>query len=134
MNNSTSIDERRFVLLLHRAGPKSDRPSHWDLMIEAGESLATWAFLTDPMALRDQLAERLAPHRRSYLEYEGPISGERGEVTRTVGGRCVVYESGETRWRVGFREPEWRCELTLRHQSAAAWSASFVGLNSDGGK
>jgi hypothetical protein len=35
-------------------------------------------------------AERLADHRREYLEYEGPISGGRGGVRRVASGECRV--------------------------------------------
>lgn len=36
-------------------------------------------------------AERLADHRRVYLEYEGPLSGDRGEVRRVASG---TFEGG----------------------------------------
>lgn len=35
-------------------------------------------------------AERLADHRREYLQYEGPISGGRGVVRRVASGECRV--------------------------------------------
>ena len=42
------------------------------------------------LAIRD-LLERLADHRLDYLEYEGPVSGDRGSVRRVDGGQ---YRSG----------------------------------------
>lgn len=36
-------------------------------------------------------AERIADHRRIYLEYEGPLSGGRGEVSRVARG---AFEGG----------------------------------------
>jgi hypothetical protein len=30
--------------------------------------------------------ERIADHRRSYLDYEGPVSGNRGQVIRVESG------------------------------------------------
>jgi hypothetical protein len=38
----------------------------------------------------DLPAERLAPHRRLYLEYEGPVSGGRGVVTRVAAGIAQI--------------------------------------------
>jgi hypothetical protein len=73
----------RYVVLRH-TGYGED---HFDLMFEVSP--------TDPlMTLRSPVwpivAEvRLTPlneHRREYLTYEGPISGNRGEVKRVAGG------------------------------------------------
>src|SRR6266516_4579452 len=96
----------RFVLLYHDCPPKYERPSHWDLMIEAGEMLRTWALERLPRSWRDLQnrtaavysncaavaetdsvsARMLGDHRRDYLEFEGPLSGERGAVIRIAAG------------------------------------------------
>lgn len=89
----------RFVLLEHRwAG------IHWDLMLEREGVLATWA-LDEPIAPGvGHRARRLADHRLVYLDYQGPISGDRGSVRRLDRGtfetlswdacRIVVQFSG----------------------------------------
>jgi hypothetical protein len=67
----------RFVILTH------DWPfPHWDLLLEQGETLACWRLLAEPGRGRTVPAQRLADHRRLYLDYEGPVSGDRGEVRR----------------------------------------------------
>jgi len=72
----------RFVILAH------DHPFvHWDLMLEAGGTLRTWRLLAEPAADRIIGAEALPDHRLHYLEYEGPVSGGRGTVTRWEAGR-----------------------------------------------
>ena len=50
--------------------------------------------------LEDLEVTRLADHRRMYLEYEGEVSGGRGEVMQVAEGRCggVAEEAG----RVSF--------------------------------
>ncbi len=58
-------------------------------------------------------AERIADHRRLYLDYEGPISGGRGEVRRIAAGDAeIVTETGESlevRIRFpGLEERLWR--------------------------
>src|SRR5262245_52879118 len=65
-------DVPRFVILEH------DHPVlHWDLMLEAGSVLNTWrlAVAPEPNLVIDALA--LGDHRLAYLEYEGPVSGNR---------------------------------------------------------
>lgn len=90
---------RRFVVLRH-----IDRDGdHFDLMIESGERLATWKFPDFPGAGDSrQSCRRIGEHRRLYLDYEGPISGDRGVVDRQDSGDCRVTESIGDRWVVEF--------------------------------
>ena len=70
--------------------------SHWDLLFETGEALVTLRLMRLPAALpefdavyspaMELVAQRLPDHRKLYLEYEGPISGNRGHVSRVAGG------------------------------------------------
>ena len=67
----------RFVILEH------DHPVlHWDLMLEAGEVLQTWRLAAPPLAAQPIAAMAVQDHRRLYLDYEGPVSGNRGTVRR----------------------------------------------------
>src|SRR5438552_222517 len=72
----------RFVVLEH------DHPVlHWDLMLEAGGVLQTWRLAQPPLPSSAAIeATRLPDHRLMYLDYEGPISGNRGAVTRWDAG------------------------------------------------
>jgi DNA polymerase Ligase (LigD) len=71
----------RFVVLEH------DHPAlHWDLMLEAGDVLKTWRLAEAPVLGRPIDATALADHRVMYLDYEGPISGDRGTVLRWDAG------------------------------------------------
>jgi hypothetical protein len=98
----------RFVLLHHECPPESSVPSHWDLMLERHGVLMTWRLAELPPAWsrveqpisppESKLTPpvRLADHRLAYLDYEGPISGGRGQVCRYDGGTYeVLRESGE---------------------------------------
>jgi len=83
---------RRFAILTH------DHPFfHWDLLLEAGEVAWTWRLLDEPDSQRHPRAERIADHRLLYLDYEGPVSGGRGEVTRWDFGtyRVIDESTGE---------------------------------------
>jgi len=75
----------RFVILEH------DHPElHWDLMLEAGEVLRTWKLAGPPTADHEISIQSSFDHRPLYLDYEGPISGNRGNVVR--------WDEGEFAW------------------------------------
>ena len=74
----------RYVVLRHETPPGASRPSHWDLMFEVDPvaDLRTWAIELPPDSATAQAALALPDHRREYLTYEGPVSGNRGNVAR----------------------------------------------------
>jgi hypothetical protein len=76
---------QRYVILEH------DHPQlHWDLMLEHGDALRTWRLAAPPCAGLDIAATALAEHRLAYLDYEGPVSGNRGTVKRWDHGRYAA--------------------------------------------
>jgi hypothetical protein len=95
----------RFVLLYHECPPSYEKPSHWDFMLEAGEVLWTWelrelpaGWQTDQPELVVSLystvsATRLADHRMAYLDYEGLLTNDRGNVSRQMSGDYQLLES-----------------------------------------
>lgn len=75
----------RFALLAH------DHPRpHFDLMLEVGEILRTWRLDQLLSEATSQTATPLADHRLVYLDYEGPVSGDRGTVYRVDRGAFSV--------------------------------------------
>ena len=76
----------RFVVLRHEFPESASRQSHWDVMFETEGALRTWAIRRMPDESESQSADALADHRLEYLTYEGPVSGERGSVTRWDAG------------------------------------------------
>jgi hypothetical protein len=76
-----------YVILEH------DHPYlHWDFMLEAGEVLRAWRLAEPPEPGKTVAARLIGDHRLMYLDYEGPVSGNRGQVRRWDSGN---YE-GET--------------------------------------
>jgi hypothetical protein len=76
----------RFVILEH------DHPfRHWDFLLEAGDTLKAWRLLREPQGGAPIEAELLPNHRPLYLDYEGPVSGGRGRVSR--------WDSGTFEWQ-----------------------------------
>jgi hypothetical protein len=93
----------RFVILLHECPGDRPRATHCDLMLEVGSALETWALRQVPQGwceldLSQDLfarsnsvkAQRIADHRLAYLDYEGPVSGDRGSVRRLDAGQYRV--------------------------------------------
>ena len=83
----------RFVLLRHNT---TANRFHWDFLFEESAACKTFS-VTQESAEEAQItndlecvAERLADHRLAYLDYEGPVSGNRGFVERLDRG---TYET-----------------------------------------
>lgn len=78
----------RFVILAH------DHPLglHYDFMLELGGVLKTWSLAEPPTPGVEQPAERLPDHRLAYLDYEGPVSNNRGTVTQWDKGTFEIVE------------------------------------------
>jgi hypothetical protein len=110
----------RYVILHHTGIPLP----HYDLMFELqpGARLATWRIAEWP-AESGALVERLPDHRPHYLDYVGPVSGNRGHVARVIAGTfrlqaadndLVILATDVDRRFTFRREPEspfWRLEL-----------------------
>lgn len=92
------MNDRRFVILKH------DHPFlHWDFLVEGPELATTWRLMREPCVGEPILAESIADHRLMYLDYEGPVAGDRGNVERVLSGivaaerpssdvSCTVFE------------------------------------------
>ena len=107
-------------------------PTHYDLMLADGDSLATWRLPDAPAGLSpggSMPAERLAPHRRKYLDYEGPVSGGRGRVDIFDKGSCLRLATDELCWRVALEGKRLRGVFELRRNSADSerWIFSRAG-------
>ncbi|MCA9254099.1 MAG: hypothetical protein KDA33_00615 [Phycisphaerales bacterium] len=92
----------RFVVLFHCHPGEGD---HFDLMIERGAALATWRVEAPIEACSERGSldcRRLDDHRAAYLEYEGPISGNRGVVSRHDAGEFEILEQSPGRLVIHF--------------------------------
>ena len=61
-------------------------------MLEIGGALRTWALQAEPTAGRRTAARVLGDHRGAYLDYEGPVSDDRGTVSQWDGGTFEAVE------------------------------------------
>jgi hypothetical protein len=68
-------------------------------MLEHGDVLMTWRLVTNPFdrSAFPVPARRIEDHRMAFLTYEGPISGDRGDVRRADAGTVQFEELTATR-------------------------------------
>ncbi len=111
------------VVLSHQC-PGEPESDHFDWLFETSDgtdpherSLIAFRVAEIPGEQAGLEATRLAAHRRVYLEYEGPISGGRGRVSRVWSGQARVVETAGA------------IEITVRTHAGAIqklWRASLV--------
>ena len=107
----------RYVVLFHELPTTDARESHWDFMIERNGTLLTWAIDQRPKIGVVLMAERLADHRVAYLDYEGPISQNRGTVTQVDAGDFDWVEFQADRIAVRVTSGDLIGALTLNRPS-----------------
>ena len=99
----------RFVILTH------NHPFlHWDFMFEQGESLRTWRLSAEPSSGGKIFAEPLPDHRLEYLDYEGSISGNRGEVTQWDRGEYKLIEESQHKLSLTLHGEKLKGRTTLQ--------------------
>ncbi len=87
----------RFTILHHTAHPT--QPDHFDLLFETAPDslLATFRSPIWPLATAT-LIEQINDHRREYLEFEGPLSNNRGQVQQVAAGTFEFVQRDESTW------------------------------------
>jgi hypothetical protein len=137
----------RFVLLYHDCPPSYARASHWDFMLESNDVLCTWALELlprdwqavhartagiypdcPPLSSANQVSvERLGEHRRDYLQFEGPLSGDRGSVARMATGTYEKEVEMPDRWQVVMAGTELLGLVTLARSETddSRWTLEY---------
>jgi hypothetical protein len=87
---------RRTVVLLHK---RHGFPDHFDWLIDqpdlnAEHRLITFRVVDRPDLCGSFTAQKSPDHRAIYLDYEGELSGGRGEVSRVAEGKVMHLSRG----------------------------------------
>lgn len=112
----------RFVILEH------DYPErHWDFMLEVEQKLKTWKLAAPPQIGKMVKAQLSFDHRIVYLDYEGPISGDRGTVVRWDKGSFTWQQESEDHVRVDLLGNVLKGVADLRRESDGEWRLIVTG-------
>ncbi len=107
----------RFVILDH------DHPTpHWDFLLESGPALRAWRLAEQPSPGRPIAATPLPDHRTLYLDYEGPVGGNRGRVVRWDAGTFAWEFDASDEIRVRLAGARVRGRVTLRRTAGGDWT------------
>ncbi len=113
------------MVVLRHTYPGSAEPPHLDWLLarslSANEGLISFRVLQRPDEVPPEspiAAIRMSDHRAMYLEYEGPISGNRGQVTRAA--------SGLVQWRC-LGENSMNCNVTWEGGMIGAYAMERIG-------
>ncbi len=109
----------RFVILEHRTA----QGVHWDFLLEWGEVLRAWALERPPEPGRKIAARSLPDHRKLYLDYEGPISRDRGSVRQWDRGTFTLVRSSELALvaELAGRQLAGQVTLTRESEETSCW-------------
>lgn len=112
------------VLLRHAM----EAGTHYDWLIaRPGEDLLWTARVADPSSRWAELGrwtlEALAPHRRVYLTYEGPVSGDRGTVERVDSGEVRIEAWTADAATLVVAMTHFQGRVSLVRQAERCWTA-----------
>ncbi len=111
----------RYVILSH------DHPfQHWDLMLEHNGRLRTWRLPTPPSSESVVMAEAIGDHRLDYLDYEGPVGGNRGTVARWDRGEFYWIIDASNEFNGTLHGERLRGVLMLTREAGQQWTCVFV--------
>lgn len=113
----------RFAILRH----DSPRGVHFDLLLEMGSALKTWA-LPQPPGPDEMVCEALPDHRSVYLDYEGPVSDDRGSVDRWDGGTYEILRRSDRELvvRLAGEKLVGRAVLERMGEDTRQWRISYM--------
>jgi hypothetical protein len=83
--------------------------------------LRTWRLHDSPELGREIAAESSFDHRLAYLDYEGPVRGDRGRVVRWDGGTYVWITEQAHLVQVALSGNRIRATATLRQVTGSEW-------------
>lgn len=93
--------------------------SHYDLMVEEGDTLLTWNINEDDfddfLSGLPVTGERINDHRKFYLDYSGPISCGRGTVSSCDSGFYEIKIKNENIFQLILQGDRLKGLLTIEN-------------------
>ncbi len=110
---------RRFAILHHTDYGRE----HWDLLLETDETLLTWQLGDSPASAKPwpRDATRIADHRKAYLDYEGPVSGNRGSVKTFDRGKLTMISQDEGYLKITITGEVFSGDFVLTQVDESLW-------------
>ena len=120
----------RTVVLRHDL---PDGSHHYDWMLDlpsvSVDGLVTFRLDQSLLLIEndsEQRLTRIADHRRRYIEYEGPVSNDRGSVQRIAAGEIKQFDmTSDCNWRLRIRWGDGLCDYRLRQRNDG-WSVVCI--------
>jgi hypothetical protein len=103
----------RYVILRHQGSSTYKPGVHWDLLLEHGNVLRSWALSEIPTVGISIDAESLPDHRLLYLDFEGPLSGDRGTVTAWDRGEYRLLHEAADEFQIHLAGEKLRGRVNL---------------------
>ncbi len=115
----------RFAILEHQTA----QGRHWDILLEWGPVLRTWSVERPPAPGLELTARQLPDHRTLYLDYAGPVSGDRGSVTRWDAGTYAAEDESARSLVVELAGGRLTGRMAISHGSedASIWTLRIEG-------
>jgi hypothetical protein len=106
-------DSGKFVIQKHTRGGDV----HWDLMLEAGETLETYRLSLPPEKLKQEKcsAEKIFEHPLRFLTYEGPVNKGEGNVEIAESGTYKLLQQRQDRIEIELNGEILRGRFELKH-------------------
>lgn len=117
------VESLRFALLEH------DHPvKHWDLLLQQGNRLLGWRGDPQGHFLNGGLVVQTADHRMAFLDYEGPLTGDRGSVRRIDSGPLKWRRFGLDLMEAEIQGLKWRGVLKLKKIAGNEWTVQLRAM------
>jgi hypothetical protein len=120
MAGPNTPESRRFVLLWHDVEQMPNRKSHFDLLLEDQGSFVTIELCELPTLQTEVLGRTLPRHRLAYWDLQGPLSENRGHVTRVTRGEFAIMQTAPGTLDL------WLCSTELSAMIQVRWQPDCV--------
>jgi hypothetical protein len=124
-----SIKENKYMQKFVIQEHTTENETHWDLMLQQGEALATWQVSIHPTEWpgKNIPCWKIFDHRLMYLEYEGPLGQNRGEVKIFTAGTYQIIKIEKNNWSIRLKSDIISGNLIIKLIQDDQWELHLQG-------